>query len=157
MSEAAELSRAIWFKNLIAFSDFDSLFQFSAAKAHLAYLESHSIIHFMSEQLLPAHQWEDFLSAVQHSGFDHAVQQFFHCDLIDFEIRWYHWLEHKYRWMIILSFDFFFWVFLIIILILALLRTWYRNRKRMQDWEREEAWRWGEGYGTDSGQDKLWP
>jgi len=144
MDAGIELAKAIWFRHLVSLADIDSLFQFSAPRAQLAYIESLSAMVFIQEQLPNGDSWPDFLSHVATFGLENTLKNRFGWDLIDFEIKWYNWLRHKYRWFILLNFDYFIWLLLIVIFMLAVVRRYLMNRKRLRQWEREEQWLFGD-------------
>ncbi len=143
MEAGIELAKAIWFKQLIPLADVDSLFRFSAGRARLAYIQSLSAVIFLREKLPREAQWEAFLRSVERKGLDAALKEWLNWDRIDFEIKWYKWLRHKYRWFILLNFDYFIWLFLVLMFLLAFVRRYYQNRKRLRRWEQEELWQFG--------------
>ncbi len=141
LPDGVRLSNALWARKIIPLRDVDSLMQFSAVRARLAYLESLSAVEFLNRRYLTTPQhWQGFLRRAKEEGMDAAMQQYLHMDSIDFEWRWFRWLQKEYRWFILFNLENLIWVAMILVLIGALYAIRYRNRKILKQWELQEQW-----------------
>ncbi len=132
------ISNALFAGKFVSLSDIDSLLMFSVNRAQLAYLESLTAVHFLNNKYIQ-NEWKHFFSLIEQSSFDHALQTVTNMDKIDFELKWYRWLEDKYRWFVVFNLENLIWVGMIIVLIGALYAIRYRNRKILKKWEYEES------------------
>jgi hypothetical protein len=137
--EGLALSNALFSGKLIPLMDIDSLLLFNEGRARLAYLESLVAIRFL-ESLLVSRKvtWSEFFNHIEEADFENSLKQFTGLDLIDFQLRWYRWLEEKYKWFIFLNWENLIWLFIIIVLIGALYAIKYRNKKILESWELDE-------------------
>lgn len=139
--EGVILANALWAKKIIPLSHIDSLMTFSTTRARLAYLESYTAVLFLQNHYLTREgAWQQFLRQVAARGLEDAIRRQTGMDFIDFELRWYRWLQKKYRWFVVFNLENFIWLALILVLVGALYALRYRNRKILSRWEREEQW-----------------
>jgi hypothetical protein len=139
ISNGLALSNAMLSGNIIPLQEIDGLLTFSWSQARLGYLQSLTAVQFLEKQL---HQhgihWINFFEAVDNYGFEPALKMSAGVDLIDFEIKWYHWIDEQYKWFVIFNWENLIWVLMIVVLAGALYALRYRNRKILQQWESEE-------------------
>jgi hypothetical protein len=133
------IANAIFTKKIIPLTNVDSLLSFSPGKAQLAYAQSLSSVFYLKDLLKNSgSDWQEFLTTVEEYGFPSALNRNIKMDSIDFEVRWYKWLKHKYQWFIVFNLENLIWFGLAVILIGALYAVRYRNRKILRQWEDEE-------------------
>ncbi|MEJ2635423.1 MAG: peptidase MA family metallohydrolase [Calditrichia bacterium] len=139
IAEGVTLSNALFTKRITQLASIDSLLSFPASRARLAYLQSLSVILFLNSRYLQNQaSWNRFMEAISAGTFDAALQNLTGMDKIDFEIKWYRWLQEKYRWFVIFNLENLIWVAMVVVLIGALYAIRYRNRRRLEQWEQEE-------------------
>jgi hypothetical protein len=140
ISEGVTLSNAIFTKKIIPIMYVDSLFLFNSGRARLAYLESLTAIQFI-ESIMNERGvgWLEFLYHIERDGFENALKIYTTYDLVDFEIYWYRWLSDKYKWFIVLNWENLIWIFITIVLLGALYAVRFRNKKILQNWEKDEV------------------
>ncbi len=140
LEDGIRLANAIWGKQVLMLADMDSLFDFSPMRARLAYVESLSAFLFLTRTIGGTEQLPRFHQAIRQQGWHAALQEFVRMDAIDFEIKWYRWLEKEYRWLIFANLDFWLWV----VAVLGFVGIYYhirrRNRRRLAEWEAQEQW-----------------
>ena len=142
------LANALFSHTLIPLGDIDSLLAFRAGRANLAYIESLSAILFLQHNYIsPGYEWQEFLNRVLASDFDTAIKDLTGMDMIDFELKWYRWVDKKYSWFILFNLENLVWVVMAVVLLGALYSLRYRNKKTLRRWELEETI---EGYPDDS-------
>ena len=140
MEDGRRLANAIWGKNLLLLADIDSLNELPASRARLAYVESLSAFLFLLKQLGGAANLPAFHKTVKLQGWDQALTRHLQMDAIDFEIKWYHWLEAEYRWFIFTNLDFWLWVLAVLGSIGIYYQIRRRNKKRLAEWEAQERY-----------------
>ncbi|MEJ2051879.1 MAG: hypothetical protein P8Y60_18970, partial [Calditrichota bacterium] len=124
---------------IIPLTNIDSLLSFSPGRAQLAYAQSLSSVLYLKGLLKNSgSDWQEFLASVEEYGFPSALDRDIKMDSIDFEVRWYQWLKHKYQWFVVFNLENLIWFGLAVILIGALYAVRYRNRKILRQWEDEE-------------------
>jgi hypothetical protein len=154
LQDGVVLANAILARKIIPLTDVDSLLQFSAVRARLAYLESLSAVEFIGNHYLVNKGWPLFLHEIQQHGFPAALQRVLGMDTIDFEWRWYRWLQKKYRWFVLFNLENLIWVAMVVVLAGAMYAVRYRNRKILQQWEwqeQQEDWSYFEQNPENSG------
>jgi Peptidase MA superfamily len=132
------LSNAIWAKSILPFGRIDSLLSFSKQKAELAYVQSLSAVIFLFDRLADRENLNHFHQTIVEKGWANALQQDIGMDLVDFEIAWYRYVDHKYRWLFILNVENLIWVALLLILMIGMYLVRYRNKRILKKWEYEE-------------------
>jgi hypothetical protein len=133
------IANALFAKKIIPLTSVDSLLSFSPGKAQLAYAQSLSSVLYLKDLLNNSgSNWQEFLTAIEENGFPSALNRNLKIDSIDFEVKWYQWLKHKYQWFIVFNLENLIWFGLAVILIGALYAVRYRNRKILKQWEDEE-------------------
>lgn len=143
------LANALFSRSIIPLSDIDSLLAFKVSRANLAYIESLSVILFLQNRYIsPEYGWQKFLNRVLASDFETAIKDLTEMDMIDFELKWYRWVDKKYSWFVLFNLENLVWVAMAMVLLGALYGLRYRNKKTLQRWELEET---VEGYPEDSG------
>ncbi len=139
ISNGLKLSNAMFSHSLISLAHIDSLMEFSWSRAQLAYIQSLSAVIFLEKQLRERNtDFLAFMDSVRSEGFDKALKMSLGIDIIDFEIKWYRWLDENYKWFIVFNWENLIWVIMIIVMAGALYAVRYRNRKIMLRWEKEE-------------------
>ncbi|GAB4330942.1 MAG: hypothetical protein Kow0037_07190 [Calditrichia bacterium] len=137
------LANAILAKRVISFQEFPDLLQFPPARAHLAYVESLTIVEYLHNHYLKSDEaWMAFLQSVEKDGFEKALQEVSGLDLVDFEISWYRWMTGKYRWFVIFNLENLIWVAMVMVLAGAIYAVRYRNKKRLQEMADDELPFW---------------
>ncbi len=139
MSGGILISNALFSGQLVELTDIDSLSMFSTGRARLAYLESLSAIIFF-ENLLNKNgmNWLNCLDAISNHDFETALHLSTGSDYLDFQWKWYRWLQEKYQWFIILNWENLVWLGMVVILIGAIYSIRYRNKKILMQWAEEE-------------------
>ena len=138
-SAGKAISKALLSDSIIPLDEIDEVLKFHQAKATLAYEESYSFTLFLKEEFgLPA------LVSLIHSlnkdiPFEKAFTQIFRADLFDLELKWYEYLEKKYRWRFLLDFETFLWIFILFLFIFVFIFIRIRNRRIINSWEEEEG------------------
>ncbi len=158
LEDGVRLANAIWGKNLLLLEDIDSLNYLSTTRARLAYAESLSAFLFVLTQLGGQAALANFHQTIKELGWEKAITATFKMDSIDFEIKWYHWLEKEYRWFIFANLDFWLWVVAVLGFIGIYWHIRRRNKKRLAQWEFQEQWQlWEETppEGTEHSSDEL--
>ncbi len=139
ISNGVVISNALFTGNLIPLQDMDSLLTYSWSRARLAYLQSFTAIRFLEKQLQQhGNHWLNFFNAIDNYGFEPALKMSTGMDRIDFEIKWYHWVDDQYKWFVIFNWENLIWVFMVLVMAGALYAIRYRNRKILRQWESEE-------------------
>lgn len=134
------IANALFANQILPLTHIDSLLLFSASKARLAYLQSLTVILFMQNRFIKNDkQWDSFFHSINKTGFETALHQLTGMDFIDFEIKWYRWLQDKYKWFIVFNLENLIWIAMILVLVGALYAIRYRNRKILSKWEMEES------------------
>ena len=140
ISEGVAISNAIFTKKIIPIMNVDSLLLFNSGRARLAYLESLTAIHFIESIMnKKGIGWHEFFYHIERDGFESALKIYTTYDLVDFEIYWYRWLSDKYKWFIVLNWENLIWIFITVVLLGALYAVRFRNKKILQNWERDEV------------------
>lgn len=132
------LANALLAKKIIRFTDIDSLHNFKAVKARLAYIQSKSAVEFFIRR----HGLEKLQHLVQNIARYHSINDAFRetvgYDALDFEIFWYSDLKDHYSWMVILNLDNLLWILMGLLAIVAIVIIRYRNRKKLRLWTETE-------------------
>ena len=136
--QAIQLANALWSKRLIPLMAMENLMGFSQNQAQLAYLEALSAVRFLESLFPPGVSWPQFHERVAHQGWPQALKQTTGLDDIGFQIRWFHYIRSRYRWMIVLNLENFLWFGLLLVFVVIFVLIRRRNRRRLQLWELEE-------------------
>lgn len=140
LQDGVAISNALFTKRFVPLADIDSLMQFSAARARLAYIESLSaVLYLNNEYLRTPDRWRAFLDVVRKEGLEVGFRRYLGMDSIDFKLKWFRWLQKKYRWFIVLNLENLIWVAMVLVLFGALYAIRYRNRRILQQWEKHET------------------
>ncbi len=149
--DGVTLSNALLARKIIPLAHIDSLLSFQQRKARLAYLQSLTVVSYLHNQFLRNDEsWRKFMDRINAVDFDRALQELTQMDNIDFEIRWYRWLQHRYRWFVLFNLENLIWVAMIVVLVGALYAIRYRNRKVLSQWELEEQYEAPLEYDSDT-------
>lgn len=133
------LANKLALKQLLQLSALDSMQNFSAVKARLAYVQALSAVHFFVKTYdRPTLRFLIDNLALYHSAND-AFRKTIGFDFIDFERQWYEDLKKNYRWLVILNIDNLIWVTMGMLAILAILAVRRRNQKKLAVWSEIES------------------
>ncbi len=157
-SDPTLISRALLTNSIVEFDEIDDLLSFHSARAGLAYAESYHAVHFMITRF-GAGAVRQFAQAFgAHNDARRAFHAAFNEDLWDFEVAYFDYLRHHFRWYFLLDESFLFGMVIVILLIAGFLITRRRARRKMKEWEdqEEEASSPPEGNGENE-QDRRLP
>ena len=142
------LAGMAWFGSTIPLDQLDNSFPEQEAIAHRAYAESYDFVGFLSRR----GRWEDkdddgdrwpfrrFLTAVgQGEDLDVAARQAFGKPLKELFEEWRADLDKRYMLVPIGLFGLALWILCAFLLVIAYFRRRHQNKKKIAQWEREEA------------------
>jgi len=128
------LANKLALKQILELSALDSMQNFSATKARLAYVQALSAVNYFAKiyerntlSLLVA-------NLARHHSINDAFRATIGIDFIDFERHWYEDLKKNYRWLVVLNIDNLLWVTMGLLAILAIYAVRRRNRKKVAGW-----------------------
>jgi Peptidase MA superfamily len=154
-SDPTLISRALLTNSIVEFDEIDDLLSFNSARAGLAYAESYHAVHFMISRF-GANALRQFAQACSiHNDTRQAFQVAFNEDLWDFEVAYFDYLRQHFRWYFLLDDSFLFGAIIVILVIAGFLLTRWRARRKMKEWEDEEAPSSPEGNGEDEQNRRL--
>jgi hypothetical protein len=134
-NEGLILANAIASKKILALSKIDSLMRLNVASANLAYIEAHTAIAYLINQV-GNEKFKDLLTGFsQYSDVNFLFLDKLGYDLEDFEYHWYKNLESRFKWMVVLNFENLFWLLLVVIVVIAFISVKIRNYKKVKKWE----------------------
>ena len=140
LSEKIIVANAIAAKQIIALSDLQTLLDFSATKARLAYLEARLAVDFYVISYGEA-KLKELVKKLKHTNFETAFYNVTRKEFIDFEVNWYEEIYEKYRFLIILNFENLLWIFMIALFFIALYVKKRMKIKKYKQWKQEEELR----------------
>jgi hypothetical protein len=134
MEEQILIANALFADKFLSLTEMDSMFSFKRNQAQIGYALARSAVDFFVLEfgLEKLHE-----IIIQLSG-SRAVNDIFIIvtarDFIDFEIRWYKYIDKEYSWFLIMNVENLIWVFLVILLFAAFIRIKFKNRKTVSSW-----------------------
>jgi len=133
------ISRAILTNSLVDFEEIDDLLSFPNARAALAYAESYQAVSFMTRQFGRDAAGNLARAFAAHSDSRQAFQSVFNQDLWDFEAAYFDDLRRRFRWYFFLDEAFLFGGVILILVIAGFFVTRWRTKKKIKEWEKDEA------------------
>ena len=137
MDEQVFIANALFSEKIIPLMELDSLFSFQRNQARLGYALARSAVDFFVQQY-GVDKLYDLVS--QFTGSRSVNKNFLSVtgrDFIDFEIRWYNYIDKEYSWVLILNSENIIWSALILLFIIAFLRIKLKNRKILSSWKED--------------------
>lgn len=132
------LGAAVISDQVIPLSDIDMLFSFPRPKAQLAYAQSMHAFRFMmdyyGEGVVPA-----LVTMPDSLGFRAHFEAITAETLADFEIAWRDHLKKEFWFYRFSRLPTWLWVLMPLIVILAFIQSFRKRRKKLKEWEAEEA------------------
>ncbi|MDZ7361469.1 MAG: peptidase MA family metallohydrolase [candidate division KSB1 bacterium] len=133
------ISRAILTNSLVDFEEIDDLLSFPNARAALAYAESYQAVSFLTRRFGPEAIAKLARTFAVHGDSRQAFQVAFNQDLWDFETAYFDDLRRRFRWYFFLDETFVFGGVILILVIAGFFVTRWRMKKKIQEWEKDEA------------------
>lgn len=132
------MGNAVLRSDIIPLSDLDMVLTYSRKKAELGYAESASAFKYMIERqgrsILP------ILLTRDDRSFKERYQAASQESLLDFETGWRLDLERSYAFYKLVKFPDVLWLAMPFIVLLGYVLMRIRNRRKIRQWEIEEAW-----------------
>jgi hypothetical protein len=133
------ISRAILTNSLVDFEEIDDLLSFPNARAALAYAESYQAVSFLNRQFGQAAVAKLARAFAAHGDSRQAFLFAFNKDLWDFEAAYFDDLRRRFRWYFFLDEAFLFGGVILILVIAGFFVTRWRTKKKIKEWEKDEA------------------
>ncbi len=128
------LANKLALKQILELSALDSMQNFSATKARLAYVQALSAVYYFEKK----YKYNTLSLLVVNLARYHSINDAFRAtigiDFIDFERQWYEYLKKNYRWLVVLNIDNLLWVIMGLLAILAIYTVRRQNQKKISDW-----------------------
>ncbi len=135
LDERVLISAALYGNRLVSFAEMDSVLHKMPQQVTLIYALARSAIDYLEQNYGRQALKELLARLAENEPLEKAFLNVTGTELIDFEFGWYAWLEDKYRWMFLLSFNNLLWTGLVLLFLIAVWRVWARNRKTRKSWE----------------------
>jgi hypothetical protein len=145
---AETLARMVWFGDVIPLQQLEMSFPREELAAHRAYAESYDFVGFLARR----GRWEDphddgdrypfkrFLRELSHgSSLDEAAVRAYGRPMRELFIEWEADLEARYRFFPLSLLAFGLWALCTLLLVLAWARRRRQNKKRIAQWDAEDA------------------
>jgi len=133
------LARGAIFEGLIPLTEIDDVLGFNKDLAWLAYVQSFAAVKWL-EQTWGESGVRILIRSTEHMHFDRAMQVATDLNAAEFEKLWYERNRRGYA-LTALADDMWIWTILIPALFaVALVVRWYKNRRTMERWRREDPW-----------------
>lgn len=128
------LANRLALKQILELSALDSMQNFSASKARLAYVQALSAVQYFVKEY-DRHALSLLVANIaRYHSVNDAFRATIGIDFIDFERHWYEEIKENYRWLVVLNIDNLIWVMMGLLALLAIYAVRRRNRKKISDW-----------------------
>ncbi len=137
--EPALISRAMATNSLLTFDDIEAMLAFPNEKASLAYSESYHAVNFLTRRYGLAAIPNYAQALAQHAEPRTAFQRAFKEDLWDFEVAYFDYVRKNFRWYFLWDESILWGAGIFLLFVAAYVATRLRTRKKVAEWEQEEA------------------
>lgn len=138
-SQSYEMASAALWGSLIPLHDVDDVLTFASPKARLAYAESFSAVSHLVGLAGPDAIARLLTEMRAGQGFEEAFVRAVGATQEGFEARWRKEAQERFGPIALLSGSFDFWLVVTALFLAAYVATKLRNRRRVRQWEAEEA------------------
>jgi hypothetical protein len=132
------LSQALVSRKIFELEEVDKVMNFKRAKAQLLYAESYSAVSFIAENFGEETLKKIIQEFSQNKNFNEAFINSTGIDFLDFEVKWFQYIKHEYKWYWLLNIEIYIWMIGIFLFLLIYTIVKIRNRKILKRWEEEE-------------------
>ncbi len=137
--QSYEMSAAAVWGNLLPLREIDNVLAFASPKAKLAYAESFSAVSFLMRQEGPDIASRLLTDLRSGYSFEEAFARQTGATTEEFEERWRKEAEKRFGLAALLSESINFWLGVTMLFLLAYVATKLRNRRKIRQWEADEA------------------
>ena len=132
------LSRALFNNQLIPMAKLDDFLNYNHTQANLAYIESLTIIEFLTlvygEQII-GDLFEDMHTS---KNFDASFLKITGADIDALETGWHKYILQRYRWIFLLDIQYIIWLIIPMLVIIVYFIKGRRNKIIIQQWDTAE-------------------
>ena len=137
--QSYEMSAAAVWGNLLPLREIDNVLAFASPKAKLAYAESFSAVSFLMRQESPDIASRLLTDLRAGYSFEEAFARQTGSTTEEFEEQWIKEAKKRFGLAALLSESFNFWLAVTMLFLLAYVATKLRNRRKIRQWEADEA------------------
>ncbi|MBC8214861.1 MAG: hypothetical protein ISR90_03645 [Candidatus Marinimicrobia bacterium] len=134
-----KISQALWKSDILTLSKLNNIQARQKSQISLAYGQSAAAVYAM-EFYYGSKVLGDILKEMRKGmDFDDAFQKITGDNRLDFQIKYFDFIEDNYSWIILLKTSRYIFVLLPLILIFGYYFRYKKNKKTMERWEKEEV------------------
>ena len=138
LASSSLVGKALTTNSLIPLNNINHVLQFQRDKALLAYQESFLAVNYLIEHFGKTSLVTLLESLKNNASLDNAFRTATQLTFQEFEQKWREHLQHENRWDVLIDLPVFLWILMGILFLIAVVLVFYRNRKKLKQWEAEE-------------------